>query len=340
MAISPLTSRVVDGETVLLDGATIHACLYLRESVDDELGIERHHHDLTALCRRLGWSWTVYVDNDLGASGRMPGSTRKAKERPRYNRMMADLEAGKKQAIAVWDADRLVRQMRELEDVIDLADLKGLLLATISGEFDLSTPNGRANARMRGVWARMEMEQKSWRQKSAGKQRAEMGQAWWASRPFGFDADRDEFGNWWTAKKKLGQYNTIRLHATEAALVKDAYTAVLKGIALHTIAADWNKAGIKTPKGNIWRGAQVRQLLLAERNAGLRQVPGDETIYIAGTWPAIVSEDVWRGVCAKLADPARRHTPSRARKHLMSGLAICGKCRKLLTWWTQWWLRR
>jgi site-specific DNA recombinase len=90
-----------------------------------------------------------------------------------------------------------------------------------------------------------------------------------------------------------------------------------------------------TPKGNQWRGAQVRQLLLAERNAGLREVPGerpgDPFTYSKGNWPAIVSEDVWRGVCAKLADPKRRQLGSRARKHLMSGLALCGKCHRPLT---------
>lgn len=335
MAITPLTSSVVDGETVLLDGATAHAGLYLRESVADEDGIDRHHDDLTALCRQRVWSWTVYVDDGFGASGRMPGSTRKVKDRPRYDRMMADVKAGKINAIAVWDADRLVRQQREAEDVIDLADMKGVQLATLSGEFDLSTPMGRANFRMRGVWSRMEVEQKAWRQRSAGKQRAEQGHAWWASRPFGYDADPDPLdGSWWTARKKSGLVNPIRLHVTEAPLVAAAYEAVLKGDSLHSIAAQWNKDGIKTPKGNKWRGAQLRQLLLAERNARLREVAGEKTgevDYIQGNWPAIVSEDVWRGVCGILADPKRRYGGSRARKHLMSGIAICGVCKGFVT---------
>jgi DNA invertase Pin-like site-specific DNA recombinase len=339
MATPLVTCEVVDGEEVLLDDAVLHAALYLRESESDDLGIERHYQDLTALCRQRKWSWTVYVDNGFGASGRMPGSTRKVKDRPRYQHMMADIEAGERQAIAVWDSDRLVRQQREAEDVIDLADMKGIQLATVSGEFDLSTPNGRANFRMRGVWARMEMEQKSWRQKSGTRQRASNGHPWWASRPFGYDADPDPLdGSWWTHRKKSGGItNPIRLHEVEAPLVEAAYRAVVKGGALHSIAAEWNKAGIKTPKGNKWRGAQVRQLLLAERNMGkrLKQAeysPDDDgDKYVDGNWPPIVSEDTWRGACGTLANPARRYGGSRARKHLMSGIAICGKCNGRVT---------
>jgi len=35
-----------------------------------------------------------------------------------------------------------------LEDVIDLADRRGVELATVSGEIDLATPTGRMVARM------------------------------------------------------------------------------------------------------------------------------------------------------------------------------------------------
>jgi hypothetical protein len=45
-----------------------------------------------------------------------------------------------------------------------------------------------------------------------------------------------------------------------------------------------------------------------------------------GKWPAIVPEDTWRAVAEKLADPARLYGPSRARKHLLSNIAICGVC--------------
>jgi len=51
--------------------------------------------------------------------------------------------AGLIDAVACWHVDRLTRSPRELEDVINLHDKRGIMLATVTGEMDLSTPTGR-----------------------------------------------------------------------------------------------------------------------------------------------------------------------------------------------------
>jgi DNA invertase Pin-like site-specific DNA recombinase len=135
------------------------AAIYARQSKDrtgNELAVSRQLDDCRAICATRGWAAVEFIENNVSASkGR----------RPVYESMMSDIQAGKIGAVVAWDADRLTRQPRELEDFIDLADRHGLALATVGGDFDLSTPTGRGNARMRGVFARMEMEQKSARQK-------------------------------------------------------------------------------------------------------------------------------------------------------------------------------
>ena len=105
----------------------------------------------------------------------------------------------------------------------------------------------------------------------------------------------------------------------------------------------WNGAGLRTaprrpigspkdtPKvGQPWAPYSVRDVLLNPRCAGLRATKPQRRktweIVGPGTWPAIVSEDTWRAVKAMLEDPARRNTPSTARKYLLSGLAVCGQC--------------
>ena len=146
---------------------------YLRQSLDrhgDELAVSRQREDCEKLCADRGWPWLEYVDNDTSATGHKP--------RPAYQRMLADIRGGNIDAVVVWDADRLHRQPRELEDFITLADKHKIALATVGGDFDLSTPTGRGNARMKGVFARMEMEQKGERQRRSARQRAEAGKAW------------------------------------------------------------------------------------------------------------------------------------------------------------------
>lgn len=311
---------------------TVKAAMYLRQSLDsygNEVRVGDQRADLTRLCVQRAWPYTEYKDNDFGASVRMPGSAKMSKKRPAFTRMVADVKAGRINAIVVWDADRLVRHPREGEDIIDLADVYGVQLVTFTGDFDLSTPSGRANFRMKCVFARMEMEQKAMRQKDANGKRAEAERApWWPSRPFGYaaPADRDT-GLWWTVKRIKGQpprFNTISKHPTEAKLLREAYRRFNAGTTLRTIANDWNKGGVTTPRGNRWTGAQVRALLLAARNAGLREYRG--TVIGTGTWPAVVTQAVWEQAVRTLSDPARSMGAPRVRKYLLSGIARCGLC--------------
>ena len=123
----------------------MQAAIYLRQSEDrngNMLAVDRQREDCTKLCAERGWATTEYVDNDTSATAKKP--------RPAYQRMLADVQAGTIEAIVVWDLDRLYRQPRELEDLIDLADQKRLALATVSGDADLSTDMGRLVARIVG----------------------------------------------------------------------------------------------------------------------------------------------------------------------------------------------
>ena len=292
MAIPPLTSENTDA---------VHAAIYLRQSFDklgDELAVSRQLEECAALCEERGWTYTVYEENNTSAT---KGARRT------YRRLLDAIEAGEVDTVVVWNLDRLHRQPIELEQFLALARRTGIAVTSCTGDVDLATDDGRMFARMKGVMAIAEVERKTARQLLAMRQLANSGRLWWGVPAVRVQRRLDPInGAWWVVKhdpkkKRTPEatiYNKIRLHPTEAALVKRAYEDFLKGVSLHTIAKDWNEAGVKTPKGNKWRGAQVRQLLLAERNAGLGQVPGDEVTYVGGNWPDIVSEDVWRGAAA------------------------------------------
>lgn len=281
----------------------MRAAVYLRQSLDrydDGLAVARQRAECLTLCTARGWQPTEYVDNDTSATkGR----------RPAYERMLYDIQAGVIDAVVAWDLDRLHRRPMELESFIDLAESRRIALATVGGDTDLSTANGRMFARVKGAVARIEVEHKADRQRAAAKQRAEMGKSW-GPRAFGYTD-----GN-------------ATIVEAEATAVHDAYSKVLAGASLGSIATEWNNAGIATTKGNTWRSAQVRQVLINARYAGLRAYNGD--IVGPAQWPAIVTEDVWRSVQSILSDPSRRRGPTRGRKHVLTGLAICGQCGSLV----------
>src|SRR5262245_16750229 len=136
--------------------------VYLRQSLDrdqNELAIDRQQEACLALCKTKGWADIIeYVDNDTSASkGR----------RHDYEQMLADIEAGVIGAVICYRLDRLHRQPRELEHFIDVANRHRVALATVTGDTDLSTEEGRLVARIMGAVDRAEVEKKSARQKLA-----------------------------------------------------------------------------------------------------------------------------------------------------------------------------
>lgn len=261
------------------------------------LAISRQRGPCVEKCEQKGWTHTEYVDNDRSAT--------KGK-RPAYQRMLTDIEEGRVDAVVVWDLDRLHRQPAELEHLIDLADKRGLTLVTVTGEVDLSTHNGRLYARIKGAVARSEMDQKSTRQKAAHRQRAESGKPWGTRRLFGYTEE-------------------MRPHPVESEAVREGFAQFLSGVSLGSIAKSWNQQELTTTVGNPWRGPGVGAFMANPKLAGLISYNGE--IIGAGEWPAIVDEETWRAVKAIRSDPKRNPRPgSRARKYLLTGIALCGKC--------------
>lgn len=276
--------------------------IYLRQSYapnGDVLAITRQRADVTKLCAARGWTTTTeYVDNDFSATN--------GRQRPAYTRMLADIKAGAVDAVAVWDLDRLYRQPRELEDLIELADQRGLLLATVTGDADLSTDNGRLFARIKGAVGKSEVERKSARQKAANRQAR-------AS------------GRWNRAgMRKFGYTKDGRPLEPEATMFRDAATAVLAGKSLRSIATEWNRRGVTTVPGSRWTSLQVRRMLINPLYAALVTYKGK--VVGDGAWEALIGRDIHDGLVAFLSDPSRRPAVSFERRHMGSGVYLCGLC--------------
>jgi site-specific DNA recombinase len=85
-----------------------------------------------------------------------------APDLPAYERLLADIEAGRIDAVIAWHPDRLHLSPVELEVFIDLVERSGVRVETAqAGRVDLATPAGRMNALMLGTVARYESEHKS-----------------------------------------------------------------------------------------------------------------------------------------------------------------------------------
>ncbi|GAA4682240.1 recombinase family protein [Phytohabitans rumicis] len=282
------------------------AATYERISDDREgreLGVERQRKDNGAVGKREGLTivgGTPYADNDLSAS------TKSKKERPAYQRLLADAREGRFSVIIAYSASRLTRRPREHEDLIELAQQHGIrFLFVRSPSFDLNTADGRQVARMLAAADAAEAERTQERVARAVGDRAERGDFHGGPRGYGLESDG----------------KTIR--EDEAERIRAWATHILAGGSLRSIATELNGEGIATVRGTAWRGEVIRKILLAPRVAGLRIHNGAEY----PSWsPEIIKPATWRALRVVLEAPDRQVSQSTARKWLGVGLFTCERC--------------
>ncbi len=133
------------------------------------------------MAERRGWIVAqVYCDNDVSADSSRP--------RPAYAQLLADIEAGLVDAVIVWALDRLHRRPAELEHFFEVCDRAGVTrLASVAGDVDLGTNDGRFHARILGAVAKKENDDRRRRIQRAALQAAEQGRvAGGGTRPFGY----------------------------------------------------------------------------------------------------------------------------------------------------------
>lgn len=286
--------------------------IYARISSDDgtALGVERQVKDCRAEAEKRGWDvGEVFIDNDISASN--------GKRRPAFEKMLSAIEGGSTGALVVWDVDRLTRTPAELEDFISLCDRASISLASVGGEIDLATPQGRLTARIKGSVARHEVEQSSRRLRAKFLQRAEQG-APHGKEAYGYKriAILDEEG------RNVGARDEINL--AEADVVRETTKRLLAGESLRAIVKSLNAREIPSPRGNRWESATLKQVILRERNVGNRVHQGK--VIGRGNWDPILEDGEFERVKAMLADPNRRTSRGVERIYVLSGIALCGLC--------------
>jgi DNA invertase Pin-like site-specific DNA recombinase len=308
-----------------------------------EKGITRQKEDILALAARLGVKiaeW--YPENDTSAFKkkrfRLPnGRSVWRVDRPEFRRMLADYEDGKTAGVIFYDLDRLARQPRDLEDLIDLAEHFKRPVETVTGDIDLRTSNGRAMARVLVAMANKSSEDTSRRVARAWLQAAQDGQ-----------------GNRWVGRRRRFGWNPDgTVCEAEAAVIRDGARRFLAGEGWNGIVRAFEASGQRPVKARNWVAVTVQQILLNPTTAGiavyngsLRNQDGQRQwlasdpagvalrdasgAYVMGRWPGILDVAQWEAIVAEAAGRRKGRAASAAgtRKYLLSGLLRCGCVRE------------
>jgi DNA invertase Pin-like site-specific DNA recombinase len=255
-----------------------------------------------------------YEDNNLSAFKRNV-------KRKDFERMVKDLAVPAIGGILAYDIDRVYRQPRDLERVIDCYDKPGctLVFHTLSGQnFDLTNADGRFSARIMVSVANKSSEDMSRRLKREMERKALAGEAPGGVAPFGWNQDGT-------------------LNAEETKALDEMGDKILAGDSVTTVT-DWLKEqGFVGRSGKPYIRTTVYRMLINPRNAGLRvfrgePLKGEDGNYVKGPWEkAPWTVDKWLAVKEtiegrKQANRAKSGPPGNTVRSILSGILRCGEC--------------
>jgi DNA invertase Pin-like site-specific DNA recombinase len=258
--------------------------------------------------------------------------------RPEFRQMLADYEDGKIDGIIFYDIDRLARQPRDLEDLIDLVEYYKRPVETVTGNIDLRTSNGRAMARVLVAMANKSSEDTARRVARARLQIAQEGRG----------------GRFSGRQRRFGYHEDGTLNTPEAEVIREAAKRFLAGQSWKGLVKFFEESGQRPVLARYWSQVSVRQILLSPSVAGIavyngtlrkenqegrpRELYSDPDgvalrdasgKYILGNWQPVLSVKQWKELVTESEGRKKGHVQSAkgTRKYLLTGFLRCGRIR-------------
>jgi site-specific DNA recombinase len=231
--------------------------------------------------------------------------------RPGLTRAKGLIASGAADVLVCWKLDRVARNTVDTLNLVEELAEHGAQLASVTEHFDTSTPTGEMTLTVLAALARMESATKSERTQAWQEHRRNNGAVPTGPRPFGYRRERNE----------------LHIDPVEAAVIRKAADGVLAGQSFASIVADVAAAGVVGRSGRPFARRTLYGILTGPTVAGCREKPPGSGVFIESEgWEPILERPVWEAVRAVLKDPARRSSPSNARRWWLSGIAQCGRC--------------
>ncbi|OAP24491.1 MULTISPECIES: recombinase family protein [Amycolatopsis] len=251
--------------------------------------------------------------------------------RPGWERVMKRVAARACDGVVVWNTDRGWRQSPDLEALFKLVEeFDSFTVASSHGRYDLSDYNDRYQLRQEVAHNQRNSDEASQRITRRFDTLRRKGIPHLQGRSFGFPGlDRtvpkeealDEDGN------DTREQVPAELVERERAALRSGTEAILAKVTQETVAEEWNAGGLRTVTGGLFSPAQVRDVLLRPRNAGLIEHDGEIVGRMRGE--PIVDPDDFTRLRTLFAGRTRGRQPGNT--YVGSGIATCPKCGKKLS---------
>lgn len=151
--------------------------IYTRQSVDraDSISVESQ----AEFCKREVIDADIQIYTDKGYSG-------KNIDRPAFQEMLADIEAGKIRRVIVYRLDRISRSVLDFANIIEVFQKHNVDFVSTMEKFDTGTPIGKAMLMIVMIFAQLERETIQLRVLDAYRSRSKKGFYMGGKVPYGF----------------------------------------------------------------------------------------------------------------------------------------------------------
>jgi site-specific DNA recombinase len=296
------------------DKHKLRGAIYTRKSTEE--GLDQAFNSLDAqreasaayIMSQQHEGWVMIPDryDDGGYSG---GTI----ERPAIQQLLADVKAGKVDVVVVYKIDRLTRSLADFAKIVEVLDAAGTSFVSVTQAFNTTNSMGRLTLNVLLSFAQFEREVIAERVRD--KVAASKAKGMWMGGgvPLGYRVE----------ERKL------LVASVEAETVRDIMARYLRSQSVHTLLAELSRDGIVSkrtvrPDGTVRGGVPFMRgalyWLLSNRiYVGLTVHKG--TAY-AGEHDAIVSQELFDAVQAKLAERTNPQSPNASRKvvSLLAGM--------------------
>lgn len=282
--------------------------IYTRVSTQEQAthgySIEEQSDRAEKYCDAMGWN-IYHIYTDAGFSG---GNT----NRPALQKLITDVKAGKVDKVLVYKLDRLSRSQLDTLYLIEKIFLANNTdFASISENFDTSTPFGRAMIGILAVFAQLEREQIKERMMMGLTARAKKGKFHGSAHiPIGYDYIDGE----------------LIVNDFERVQVQTAFKMCASGSSATSIMNYLNNAGLNHRYG-VWTGKAVKRVLTSRTYLGEIKFDGQ---WYQGTHEPIIDKETFdkvQGILQHRHDNyIEKHQRAGRANSYLGGYIYCAMC--------------
>jgi site-specific DNA recombinase len=301
-------SRTVILYSQFVDTVNHDAAIYARQSKAKDRSIAEQIEAGKRDCEREGWPVAEVCEDRVSASRFARG------ERPGWNRLLADLEAGRFGVLVLWESSRGDRDAETWLGLLRRCRKHHVLIHVIADErtYDVARRQDWKTLATDGVANADDSE----------KTRDRILRAVTANAHAGGPHGPAEFGYERIYDEKTRKLIEQREHPVRAAIVRGIIGQAAADVPLKTITDDLNGRGVPAPHGGRWERSTVRKIARNPAYIGKRKWRGE---LFKAVWPALVDEATFWKAQRILTDPARKTTRPGRQKWLASYFAT-GAC--------------